>query len=511
MAAVERELGNEVYALDDTEEDEGHIRIAGPRIGIPPTTFPVKGSSASGKSKSSTQGTEGTPVQIKFGPPKNAKKIKAPAPNTASPHPTPLIASPAIQSLSKTVVPTASMSGTLNAGDGSVSRGPSPPISRLPTPSPPIDIGVSFPPPMLPVSALETAPAALHRTSLPVRSTSVGPTTAFPPQVVHGRASSEQPGMPPNWNGCNFIGATPDDAPASDQSAVDRTPMVPNAAVELSGISPPNSISPTIAAFPATSVLQEFATNTPSSAASGTNSLPEVNKETEMSSPTPTDGSSHLLPPGAVAVPSIQDLFAVQTQQKGRKRKGTSVAAAQAKQRKTSNDTSPSSLTGGSATSSTEKLEEPPWFANSRKLFQTAVLGPEWDLLVSKWVSFEESDQLQGTGKLGTQHRPPIIREWIQRARASSYNPDIKDVKRFATDFAAWWKSVQPDWRRADSNGNLIRQDGDWGNIHHSGANGLLSVVAALFFWGKCVRGTPACAAWRKALDDVLFVFEQLT
>ncbi|KJA14112.1 hypothetical protein HYPSUDRAFT_106491, partial [Hypholoma sublateritium FD-334 SS-4] len=150
----------------------------------------------------------------------------------------------------------------------------------------------------------------------------------------------------------------------------------------------------------------------------------------------------------------------------------------------------------------------PSWFTNAHKLFNTAALGSEWALLVSNWVRFEEDAQFQGGGKLGTQRRPRVVADWIQRARSPVYRPAINDVAGFATDFSAWWQSLQPEWRRTDSDAgpDLPRQGGDWTHIRRSGANGLLSVVAALFFWGNVVQGTPARAVWLKAMEDVLFV-----
>lgn len=125
-----------------------------------------------------------------------------------------------------------------------------------------------------------------------------------------------------------------------------------------------------------------------------------------------------------------------------------------------------------------------------------------------KWVKFEEDAQFQGDGRLGARRRPQAIGDWIQRARTPEFRPAIKNVARFAADFSAWWRGLQPEWRRASS--NVGPAGGDWTHIRRSGVNGLLSVVAALFFWGDIVRGTPARAVWLKAMEDVLFVFEQL-
>jgi len=51
----------------------------------------------------------------------------------------------------------------------------------------------------------------------------------------------------------------------------------------------------------------------------------------------------------------------------------------------------------------------------------------------------------------------------------------------------------------------------DWAPFRMPGANGLLSVVAALFFWGLEVhRQGAAVDAWVEALADVSTAFSQL-
>lgn len=74
---------------------------------------------------------------------------------------------------------------------------------------------------------------------------------------------------------------------------------------------------------------------------------------------------------------------------------------------------------------------------------------------------------------------------------------------------------MQPGWRHNDDGENSRddgSDDGDWTDIRLSGTNGLLSVLAALFFWGDAVhaRGTPT-TAWLEALGDVAYVIERLT
>ncbi len=65
---------------------------------------------------------------------------------------------------------------------------------------------------------------------------------------------------------------------------------------------------------------------------------------------------------------------------------------------------------------------------------------------------------------------------------------------------------MQPSWRT--NNNNNGETSGDWEKIRRPGVNGLLSVMAALFFWGD-VTGR-ADEQWLEALKDVLYVFEHI-
>ncbi|KAF9470354.1 hypothetical protein BDN70DRAFT_821488, partial [Pholiota conissans] len=110
---------------------------------------------------------------------------------------------------------------------------------------------------------------------------------------------------------------------------------------------------------------------------------------------------------------------------------------------------------------------------------------------------------------LGNQGRPAFIAEWIRYARAATYRP--KNLKLEATEktFWIWWRGLQPDWRADDGNGRLLRREGDLNPLRLPGKNGLLSVLAALFFWGLAARkqrGAGGEQSWSTAVDDVLWI-----
>ncbi|KAF8966263.1 hypothetical protein BDZ97DRAFT_1658026 [Flammula alnicola] len=63
-------------------------------------------------------------------------------------------------------------------------------------------------------------------------------------------------------------------------------------------------------------------------------------------------------------------------------------------------------------------------------------------------------------------------------ARSTTWRPEIDNVAEY--EFRAWWTSIQPGWR--DSSRAV---DGDCEDLRRPGLNGLVSVMAALFYWGS--------------------------
>lgn len=158
----------------------------------------------------------------------------------------------------------------------------------------------------------------------------------------------------------------------------------------------------------------------------------------------------------------------------------------------------------------------PDWVSNALTVLQSTHLGSEWDLLITKWLAFEQTTGYdRGGEKLGTQNRPRIIADWIKNGRSPKFHPEIKDVGVLSAGVIAWWRGLQPDWRidsNGDANSALCREGGSWEHIRRPGVNGLLSVIAALFFWGGAAQNAPGLSgrAWLEVLDDIGHVLDQL-
>lgn len=153
------------------------------------------------------------------------------------------------------------------------------------------------------------------------------------------------------------------------------------------------------------------------------------------------------------------------------------------------------------------------WIQNALEMVTTVDLGADWQTLVRKWVEFEgEHGYKQEGKKLGSKGRPQSITDWIRRARNSSYRPVIRDVKAFEASFWTWWTTLQPEWRLDNASTGLLQGSGSWDALRCSGQNGLLSAIAALFFWGLSAEGNRKDkAAWGAVVDDVLYALTELS
>lgn len=520
--------------MDDGREDEG-VKISAPRTITHSASRPVETTSASGiKPKLPVAENRKAPPQIKFGPPKGAKK-----PNGASSDP---VGGPATQRAASVemvsgAAPAASSAATFNS-NGNRSRGPSPPISRSPTPAPQVEprtSSTSFP---NAASTIDQPAAPSRAVSITMRSASARPATPPPHADKSQRSISVQP-APPNWEGCAFTTAAPGALPIEREvMPALRTSMLPGATPP-----PPSSVLPIAAAIPTSpsassqpgsstaeaTISTAVGVGSPlelgmdvdgaNTVASSLQSLLETVPETSamdnvipQQPPSPVRRAAHPPPPGSIVVPTDEDISNIQTEKKARKRKGVSLASSHKKQMKTSGKAShTASSNTADAASTSASNGRPLWINNAVSILQTTKLGPEWDLLLSNWLKFEERTQFQEGGlRLGAKRRPLLVANWIQYARNPTFHAEIKNVAAFAADFSAWWQGLQPGWRRANSDDQTPRQAEEWDSIRRPGLNGLLSVVAALFFWGSAVQSTAARSVWLEAAKDVSFVLEQL-
>ncbi|PPQ85848.1 hypothetical protein CVT24_005439 [Panaeolus cyanescens] len=163
----------------------------------------------------------------------------------------------------------------------------------------------------------------------------------------------------------------------------------------------------------------------------------------------------------------------------------------------------------------------PDWFKKTVDMFRTKSLhlgktghlrlGDEWIELVDAYVDFEVSHAFSPIRKLTSKLRPAVVGMWIGRGRSVTWRPDIPDVKAFGKEFNEWWLDLQPAWRVVNGKLNWKEVDGNWECLRCPGVNGLLSIVAVLFYWGLVAYPKGGTRLpWLLAMEDVTIALKKL-
>ncbi|KAJ7825874.1 hypothetical protein B0H14DRAFT_2368606, partial [Mycena olivaceomarginata] len=162
--------------------------------------------------------------------------------------------------------------------------------------------------------------------------------------------------------------------------------------------------------------------------------------------------------------------------------------------------------------------DAPPWFQHTFKEVSRQCLGTDYDALLEAFTAWEQSSGWAASGKLKAlpnAPRPTQLADWIKDARGKTLAVRlITDTKCFATTWWQWWTGMQPSWRdsrcgRAGSRCVAVLDKADWGSLQTSGQNGLLSVVATLYWWGCAEKGLGegnTTSDWNDAVADTTWV-----
>ncbi len=183
----------------------------------------------------------------------------------------------------------------------------------------------------------------------------------------------------------------------------------------------------------------------------------------------------------------------------------------------------------------------PLWAVQALDIFRSKDLGVEWTSTVNSWVAFQVASDFESKDKLLLKFHPECVGQWISGGRSQTWRPTYVDMdltRKFQDLFLVWWAHLQPehhtegledgftDFRR-DANGCPVQIHPltaiDWGClVTCSGINGILSIIAALFFWCKGVSAAPRTthrerAAFRErrkelnfAMGDVDYVLKSM-
>lgn len=354
----------------------------------------------------------------------------------------------------------------------------------------------------IPPSHINAAPEALGPSSQPV----TGPTSNTGTELNTATASSPTTNLDPPMHpsgGATAVavaasaeagdtrGASPPPSPA-----LSRTPSQVSPPRSLPGSPPPSPVASRVPSPSGTPLLAPVQSPTRRAA-----SLSSIGTPRSTASEDQVDGGINF---GSAPTSNSASAVVPPSNANSKKRKAVP-----------SMDTPPVKCPHVKATSQSLR-DVNPWFVKAISMLDDAALGERWALLVVAWIAFEEKHECRPNGTLSARGRPTAVADWIQRARSITWRPIIKDSRAYGKEHLAWWESLQPEWRLLDGVGDETDfaqlEDGDLQALEKPGVNGLLSVVASLFFWGTAVKAAgKKSKRWDEAVDDLLYVFTRLS
>ncbi|KAJ7093635.1 hypothetical protein C8R43DRAFT_908060 [Mycena crocata] len=159
--------------------------------------------------------------------------------------------------------------------------------------------------------------------------------------------------------------------------------------------------------------------------------------------------------------------------------------------------------------------DAPEWFMEGMRVVSEINLGPTYVELLRAFAKLEESTGFAGSKVLSTAKRPTEVKGWVKDARRTTPWP-IANLGTFTKSWWAWWSALQPAWRGGcrgqGEAGKVVPAGADWGKLVVPGRNGLLTVVATVYWWGCKERENGSCSEeWHEAVGDVLWVLRSLT
>lgn len=167
--------------------------------------------------------------------------------------------------------------------------------------------------------------------------------------------------------------------------------------------------------------------------------------------------------------------------------------------------TTPTTLTAG-------------WMIQDREALDRVFVSSLGQEMLDDWVSFEaiKGPQDPKKVKLTKKSRPQPLEDWLGRQRRHDVVPPIGTPLEYGTSWCAWWRSIQPRWRREGPTGSgmaLVRRDVEdeaWLNVAKAGANGIVMVLVSLSWWFVAAKEDSDRQWCMDAIEDVAWVLKQL-
>ncbi|KAJ7722420.1 hypothetical protein B0H16DRAFT_1264795, partial [Mycena metata] len=141
------------------------------------------------------------------------------------------------------------------------------------------------------------------------------------------------------------------------------------------------------------------------------------------------------------------------------------------------------------------------WFSAAYRDITKVDVGGNFNALLGVFCELERAYKWEKGRKnkeLGKVNRPPAASDWISRARGSRARPESNTVPKIASlavyerEWWSWWATLQPAWRVQDAGrpNRFARETyptpkpENWDPLRVPGQNGILTVVATLYWWG---------------------------
>ncbi|KAK6966800.1 hypothetical protein R3P38DRAFT_2815716 [Favolaschia claudopus] len=156
-----------------------------------------------------------------------------------------------------------------------------------------------------------------------------------------------------------------------------------------------------------------------------------------------------------------------------------------------------------------------PWFRDAYAAMTRIDLGPHFHALVAAWTRMEAASRFEHSeSNLSPKLRPKQVGAWIAANRRGT-DPLVENPTEYAAQWQQWWDSLQPSWRSRDAEGrwSISATYGgagrEWGPLYRWGVNGVLSILASLYFWGCAVQSNQdLLPLWEAAVVDVVWMLE---
>ncbi|KAJ7020549.1 hypothetical protein C8F04DRAFT_974155, partial [Mycena alexandri] len=157
------------------------------------------------------------------------------------------------------------------------------------------------------------------------------------------------------------------------------------------------------------------------------------------------------------------------------------------------------------------------WFTYAHSEMTRRNLGAHFNAVLAAWGRIEAASRFEhSSGAISKQFRPEQVNRWIQcgRGRKGKADTSVPNPAQYERQWWAWWNSLQLGWRGKDLQGDwaVVGPYGkEWEGLLFWGQNGVLSIMASLYFWGCGVQEDEgSLGQWERAVNDVAWVFEGL-